>query len=55
MADMVGVLDRTKNGFRVVLKLEMIGRSVAVEVDVGNIESVDRISSGAITRLRFPG
>ncbi|MGA9392501.1 MAG: transcription termination/antitermination NusG family protein [Candidatus Sulfotelmatobacter sp.] len=39
MANMVGVLDRRKNAFRVVLKLGMIGRSVAVEVDVANIES----------------
>ncbi|MGA9553219.1 MAG: hypothetical protein WBR30_13300, partial [Candidatus Sulfotelmatobacter sp.] len=38
MADMVGILDRQKNGFRVVLSLEMIGRSVAVEVDVASIE-----------------
>jgi len=41
MADMVGVLDRHKNGFRVVLKLEMIGRSVAVEVDLADIEPAD--------------
>lgn len=38
MADMVGVLDRQKNAFRVVLTLEMIGRSVAVEVDCASIE-----------------
>jgi|SRR5271166_1603920 len=40
MADMVGVLDRQKNPFRVVLSLEMIGRSVAVEVDLADIEPV---------------
>lgn len=38
MAEMVGVLERQKNGFRVVLRLEMIGRSVAVEVDLADIE-----------------
>lgn len=37
MAGMEGVLDRQKNTFRVVLKLEMIGRSVAVEVDLEDI------------------
>ncbi len=41
MADMVGVLDRQKNSLRVVLKLEMIGRSVAVEVDAADIESAE--------------
>lgn len=41
MADMIGVLDRHKNGFRVVLRLEMIGRSVAVEVNMADIESVE--------------
>ena len=40
MADMVGVLDRHKNGLRVVIRLEMIGRSVAVEVDLTDIEPV---------------
>jgi transcription antitermination factor NusG len=41
MADMVGILDRQKSGFRVVLRLEMIGRSVAVEVDLADIEPAD--------------
>jgi hypothetical protein len=41
MADMVGVLERHKNALRVVLRLEMIGRSVAVEVDVADIEPAD--------------
>ncbi len=43
MADMIGVLDRQKNAFRVVLSLEMIGRSVAVEVDLADIELADAI------------
>lgn len=45
MADMVGVLDRQKSGFRVVIRLEMIGRSVAVEVDVADIEPADSARS----------
>jgi transcription antitermination factor NusG len=40
MSGMEGVLDRQKNELRVVLRLEMIGRSVAVEVSVADIESV---------------
>jgi transcription antitermination factor NusG len=43
MADMTGVLDRRKNTFRVVLSLEMIGRSVAVEVDLADIEPAGAI------------
>jgi transcription antitermination factor NusG len=43
MADMIGVLDRQKNAFRVVLSLEMIGRSVAAEVDLADIEPADAI------------
>jgi transcription elongation factor/antiterminator RfaH len=39
MTGMEGVLERRKNSYRVVLKLEMIGRSVAVEVDTEDIES----------------
>jgi transcription antitermination factor NusG len=41
MADMIGVLERLKNACRVVLSLEMIGRSVAVEVDLADIEPAD--------------
>jgi transcription antitermination factor NusG len=44
MADMIGVLDRQKNAFRVVLSLEMIGRSVAAEVDLADIEPADAIA-----------
>lgn len=50
MADMVGVLDRQKNAFRVVLSLEMIGRSVAVEVDVASIEPTDAPKRNARAR-----
>jgi transcription antitermination factor NusG len=45
MAGMVGVLDRQKSAFRVVLRLEMIGRSVAVEVDLSDIEPADSAPS----------
>ena len=38
MAGLEGMLDRRKNSFRVVLRLEMIGRSVAIEVGVEDIE-----------------
>jgi transcription antitermination factor NusG len=38
MAGLEGVLDRRKNSFRVVLRLDMIGRSVAIEVGVEDIE-----------------
>lgn len=40
MADMEGILDRQKNELRVVLRLEMIGRSVAVEVGAEEIAYV---------------
>jgi transcription antitermination factor NusG len=38
MAGMEGVLVRKKNGFRVVVTLELIKRSVAVEVDIADVE-----------------
>jgi transcription antitermination factor NusG len=41
MAGLEGVLDRRKNSFRVVLRLDMIGRSVALEVGVEDIERVN--------------
>ena len=40
LAGMVGVLARKKNGLRVVLTLELIMRSVAVEVDADELERV---------------
>ncbi len=40
LAGMVGVLARKKNSLRVVLTLELIMRSVAVEVDAGELERV---------------
>lgn len=41
MAGMEGILLRNKNDFRVVLTLEMIMKSVRVEVEIDNIEPVD--------------
>ena len=40
LAGMVGVLARKKNSLRVVLTLELIMRSVAVEVDADELERV---------------
>jgi hypothetical protein len=42
MAGMEGILLRNKNDFRVVLTLEMIMKSVRVEVEIDNIELVDQ-------------
>jgi transcription antitermination factor NusG len=42
MAGLEGVLLRKKNNFRVVLTLEMIMKSVAVEVEMNEIEAVAR-------------
>ncbi len=41
MAGVEGVLVRKKNDIRVVLSLDAIMRSVAVEVDVDDIEPAD--------------
>ncbi len=41
MTGVEGILVRKKNDFRVVLSLDAIMRSVAVEVDVDDIESVN--------------
>jgi transcription antitermination factor NusG len=45
MAGMEGIMDRQKNGLRVVLRLEMIGRSVAVEVGMDEISPAGSIQS----------
>jgi transcription antitermination factor NusG len=39
-----GILDRRKNGLRVIIRLEMLARSVSVEVGEEDIESAARIS-----------
>jgi len=40
MAGIEGILDRHKSGLRIVLKLEMIGRSIAVEVGADEVSNV---------------
>lgn len=40
LAGMTGILLRNKNSYRVVLSLELIRRSMAVEVDVADIEPI---------------
>jgi hypothetical protein len=40
LADLEGVLVRWKNTLRVVLSLDLIASSAAVEVDAANVESV---------------
>jgi NADH:ubiquinone oxidoreductase subunit K len=44
MAGVEGVLVRKKNEFRVVLSLEMIMRSVAVEVDADDVEPISSVT-----------
>jgi len=51
MAGMEGVLLRRKNNFRVVLTLEMIMRSVTVEVEIDDIEPVGQ--SGCAPELEL--
>jgi len=40
LADLEGVLVRRKNAIRVVLSLDLIARSAAVELDAGDIERI---------------
>ena len=40
LAELEGILVRRKNGLRVVLSLDLIARSAAVEVDAGDIERI---------------
>jgi transcription antitermination factor NusG len=51
MAGMEGVLLRQKNNLRVVLTLEMIMKSVIVEVDLEEIEPVVRIPGGSAVQF----
>jgi transcription antitermination factor NusG len=51
MAGMEGVLLRKKNNFRVVLTLDMIMKSVTVEVEMEDIEPVGRISHDSVAQL----
>ena len=51
MAGMEGVLLRKKNNFRVVLTLEMIMKSVTVEVEMEDIEPVARMSHASLDQI----
>jgi transcription elongation factor/antiterminator RfaH len=51
MAGMEGILLRKKNDFRVVLTLEMIMKSVKVEVEMENVEPISRPHSVHLSQL----
>ncbi|MBZ5509070.1 MAG: UpxY family transcription antiterminator [Acidobacteriia bacterium] len=51
MAGMEGVLLRKKNNFRVVLTVEMIMKSVIVEVEMDDIEPVARMAHDSVSEL----
>lgn len=51
MAGVEGILLRKKNDFRVVLTLEMIMKSVKIEVELGDIEPVGRPSGIDLSRV----
>jgi transcription antitermination factor NusG len=51
MAGMEGVLVRKKNKFRVVLTLDVIMKSVTVEVEIGDIEPVSRVSGSHLSAI----
>jgi len=46
MSGIEGILTRKKNGLRFVLTLEVIMRSVVIEVDANDIEIVDERLTG---------
>ena len=48
LAGMEGVLIRKKNGFRVVLSLSMIVRSIAVELDIDDLEPANPTVHGVV-------
>jgi transcription antitermination factor NusG len=54
MAGMEGILERRKNGPWVVLKLEMIGRSVAVEVAAADLEQSEPYQNGLAFSSSLP-
>jgi transcription antitermination factor NusG len=51
MAGLEGILLRKKNDFRVVLTLEMIMKSMKIEVELDDIEPVGRLSSIDLSRV----
>ncbi|MBZ5654382.1 MAG: UpxY family transcription antiterminator [Acidobacteriia bacterium] len=55
MMGMEGVLLRKKNNFRVVLALDVIMQSVAVEVDADDLEPASKCASRVVLRPISPG
>ncbi len=51
MADMEGILLRKKNDLRVVLTLDLIMKSVKVEVEIDNVEPVGRAPCGHLSQM----
>jgi len=51
LAGMEGLFVRTKNQYRVVISVELVQKSVAVEVDLRNVEAVDGIGGIAAAVL----
>lgn len=51
MEGVEGVLLRKKNNFRVALTLQMIMKSVTVEVEIEDIEPVARMSRGSVDQM----
>jgi transcription antitermination factor NusG len=49
-----GILIRKKNQYRLILTVEMLGKSAAVELDGGNVERVRRTSSEALAGHAMP-
>jgi transcription antitermination factor NusG len=47
LAGIQGVVVRQKSGFRIVITLELIMQSIAVEVDAGNLEPIDTARCGS--------
>jgi transcription antitermination factor NusG len=50
-----GILSRKKNLFRLVLSVEMLAQSVAVEIDASDVEPVAQASTGIIPGRQFAG
>ncbi len=44
LAGLVGILTRKKGGARLVVSIEMLGRSAAIEIDVSNVERIGPFS-----------
>ena len=49
-----GILIRKKNQYRLIISVEMLGKSAAVELDGGNVERVGRTSSEGLAGHAMP-